>query len=482
MRRLKKKTSEKGVIISFVLVFAGIFLVLLGGLFGYILLQLRHTGNRVAWNQSLAIAETGIDYYRWCLNHGIQDGCAGEHEYADVDGVVIGTYDLNVVKSEFCGKTIQYAITSEGKTLDYPDTKRRVKALYAKESVAKYSGITSEGVWFGNNENTLGPFHANGGIRMDGANLSIMSSATNINGVGEWVCDYSFGCDPCPTAAGQCRISGGKCICPSVFTTTANSSPSLFKFPISSFDFPGISVNLRDVSDVTLAGSGTYLKRSSEIRVGSKGWHLKFKNNGTFEAWIVTSVFFQTGWNPTQGDHSDYFTISGEYLYNTYAIPSSCGAIFIEDNVWPEGVIKGKVVLVTANLDDDNVDTNAILAKNITYTANDGTDSFALIAEKNIWVSYLSPDNLELRGIYIAQDGSFYRDYYSNNLRDEINIYGSIVSKLRPNTSWVNEAGIITSGYPASNTYYEPNLIYDPPPFVPYITPKFKIVSWDEIE
>ncbi len=478
----RKKIYQKGVIISYVLVFGGIFLMLLGGLLGYILLQLRYAGNRVAWNQSLAIAETGIEYYRWCLSHNVQDSCKGVHEYTDVNGVVVGAYNLIVANSDLCGETIQSTITSEGWTLDFPNTKRRVRVLYAKESVAKYAGVTNEGVWFGNNENTLGPFHANGGIRMDGDNQSLVSSSTNLNGVGEWVCDYSFGCDPCPTGAGECRISGGKCLCPSVFTTTANSNPSLFKFPVSSFDFPGISVDLRRLSDKTLAGVGRYLKRSSEIRANSKGWHLKFKNDGTFEAWIVTSVSFQTGWNPTEGDHSDYFTITGEYLYNTYPIPSSCGAIFVEDNVWPEGVIKGKVVLVSANLDDANVDTSAILAKNITLNSSDGSDSFALIAEKNIWVSYLSPDNLELRGIYIAQDGTFYRDYYSGNLENEIDIYGSIVSKLRPNTSWVNSAGIIVSGYLTSNTYYEPNLIYSPPPFVPYVSPNFKIVSWDEID
>ena len=68
--------AGQGVITTYVLVFGLIFLIMLGGLFSFILLQLRQSAEKAAWSQALHIAEAGINYYKWCLNHEIEDTIA----------------------------------------------------------------------------------------------------------------------------------------------------------------------------------------------------------------------------------------------------------------------------------------------------------------------------------------------------------------------------------------------------------------------
>ena len=245
--RDQKKQNQKGIIIDYVLVFGSIFLILLSGLLGFILLQLKQANLRVSDNQALDAAEAGLNYYLWCLNNGVQSNCVGARDYTDSQGNAIGKFQITADVTSACGQAILYTITARGWTNQFPSAVRTVKALYGRRSVAAYSGIINAGVWFGNNETLNGPFMANGGVRMDGPNSSLVSSATMLNGNAEWVCDTTYGCSPCPAAAGQCRVSGSQCICPGVFTTTANSNSSLFKFPVPSFDFNSITIDLANI-------------------------------------------------------------------------------------------------------------------------------------------------------------------------------------------------------------------------------------------
>jgi len=88
---------------------------------------------------------------------------------------------------------------------------------------------------------------------------------------------------------------------------------------------------------------------------------------------------------------------------------------------------------------------------------------------------------MTLRGIFLAQKGRFGRNHYPNNLRDDLDVYGSVISNGRVGTQWTS-GGQIISGYRRRESYFDSNLIYSPPPFVPYITPDFEIVRWEEIK
>lgn len=470
---------NKGIITTYTLVFGAIFLLLLSGLLGFILLQLRQAEQRLNWNQSLHIAEAGLDYYRWCLNNEVEQNCQGQKDYFDPAGNLIGQFSIEDLSALACGQITSRKITSTGWTYKYPQIKRKVTILYARESVAKYSYILNDNVWIGGDHEIRGPYHSNGGIRFDGENQSLVSSAKE-----NWICTGSFGCSSCPTSAG-CYLQDSNCICPGVFTTTANSNPDLFSYPVPPFDFTGITIDLAQMKS-SAQSSGVYLPPSVNINPQGKGYYLKFfkdpaTNEGKFEVWIITQLSSTYAYSLEEDWHYDYFTITSKYLYNTYSIPSACSAIFIEDNLWPEGEVKGKITLASANLVNPNIDTDVVLPGNIDYTTLDGSDGLALIAEKNVLVGPQSPNQMELRGIFVAQKGRFSRNHYPGNIRDKLEIYGSIISNGRVGTQWISGSQVV-SGYLKRESYFDSNLVYNPPPFTPYTVSDFKIVNWEEIE
>ncbi len=453
---------NKGVIIIYVLVFGLIFLILVGGLFGFILIQLKFSAQKVAWNNALHIAEAGFNYYRWCLNNNVEGNCPTEKDYFDPGQNVVGRFSLDIAGQTACGQTIQKTITSTGWNNSFPNLKRKVKVLYARESVASFSYVLNANVWIGSDHKIRGPYHSNGGIRFDGENQSIVSSARDT-----WVCTSSFGCSP----------SQDK---PGVFTTSNNANPNLFNFPVPPFDFNGITIDLAQMK-IAAQASGIYLPPSTNLNPQGRGYHIKFKNNGVFEAWIITGLSATNAYSLEEGWHNDYFTITSESFYNTYTIPPECSAIFIEDNIWPEGEVKGKVSIASANLINPNLDTDTILQGNIDYTKLDGSDGLTLIGERNVLIGPQSLDQMKIRGIFIAQKGRFARNHYPNNFRNKLEIFGSIISNGRVGTKWTSN-GQMVSGYSNRESYFDSNLVYSAPPFTPNINPDFKVIRWQELK
>lgn len=502
--------NQKGIIITYVLVFGAIFLLMLAGLFGYILLQLRQSLQRVALNEALNIAEAGIDYYRWCANNEVQDSCVGNRDYYDGAGVLAGEFSITASSTLSCGKTSQLQITAIGRTKQFPNLERKVRITYGRESVAKYSYILNSSVWIGDDHEINGPYHSNGGIRMDGQNQSLMTSAAllTLNGTttAEWICDKAYGCgstpcsawntDECCPVAHGCRISASKCICPGIFTTTANSTPSLFKFPTPPFSFDAITMDLGDIKTAAKTGGGIYFPPSVDKVPGSKGYHLVFLNNGTVRVSTVRSLYPVNGYNDEEKWHQDRFIINNEDIYTKdyadgiYPIPADCSVIYVEDNLWIEGAVKGKVVVASAHLKDPgdtdpDIDTNVVFPGNITYSSYGGSDGLAVIAENNALISPASPENMELHAIIVAQKGRFGRNHYTEwayRDRDALSIYGSVISKGRVGTQWVDtDSGQMLSGYAQRYTYFDQNQVYNPPPFVASMSSDYKIVSWREI-
>lgn len=454
--------NNKGSIIAIVLVFGIIFLILIGSLFSFILFQMRANAQRLAWHQSLHTAESGIDYYKWCLNNEVEESCSTEKEYFDIEGNSLGNFSLNVDESMSCGEITERNIYSSGWTNKFSNTIRSVKVTYGRLSVAKFAYLLNDSVWAGSDREIRGPYHSNGGVRMDGENQSIVSSS-----LVEWTCTSSFGCSPSSTQDG-------------VFSTSGNANEDLFDFPVPSFDFDGITIDLANIKSKSQA-SGTYLPPSTDIDSSADGYHLIFNNNGTVEVRIITRLYSDRAYSSEEGWHYDYFRIRDEYFYNTYNISDLCSVIFVEDNIWIEGEVNKKVTVASGNLINPNEDTNIVLVDSINYVDKDGTDGFAAIAEKNILISPASPNQMELRGVFVAQKGRFGRNHYPNNFRDKLEIVGSIVSNGRVGTQWTSGSYVV-SGYLERENYVDTKLIYNPSPFVPYVEHDFRVINWEELE
>jgi len=269
-----------------------------------------------------------------------------------------------------------------------------------------------------------------------------------------------------------------------VFTTTGNSNPDLFDFPVPPFDFDGITIDLAEIKSITQPYPLQYYwPPVTDIDPEGNGYHVKFINDGTFEVWIITELEAIWAYSLEEDWHYDYFVIplGGEYLYDTYSIDPDCSLIFIEDNLWVEGKVRGKVTIASADLINPNEETDVVLLGDIDYTTLDGSDGLAVIGERSVLIAPDSPDIMELRGIFVAQKGHFGRNHYPGNIREKLEIYGSIVSNGRVGTRW-SSGGTIVSGYLKRENYFDQNLVHSPSPFVPYASPEFEILDWEEIE
>ena len=467
------KRKEKGAIIPLVLVFGAIFLILLGGLLGFILKQLKEAQEKVAWNESLHIAEAGINYYRWHLRHfpnDLEDGqdwCCGnppcsvcgpyEHNFSDSDKKVEGKFSLEIEGKIQCGQVGSVVITSTGWLDQFPNTTRKVGIKYVRSTVADYAYLLNDNVWAGADREIKGPYHSNGGIRMDGENNALVTSAKET-----WWCTSSFGCSPSQEK-------------PGVFTT-ANGNEELFRYPIPPFDFGGITMDLAEIKDLTKnQGQGIYLPPS-----GKKGYYV-ILNKGSIDVYKIDSLDEIYAYNYEEDWHWEYSLIKEKTHLGNYPIPGACGLIFIEDDLWIEGETQGKLTIVSADLEDPNEETNVWLKGDILYTTKDGSDGLLLLAQHNNLITPDSPERMELQGIYIAQSGQFGRNHYSGNIKEYLEIFGSIVSNGRVGTKWSYTWGGIASGYEKRENIYDPKQSFNPPPFLPSTSETFEFKEWEEL-
>ena len=471
----KHMRAERGYIVIVVLVFTAIFTVILFGLTGFIFVQNNATIGKERKEKAVQIAEAGLDYYRWFLAHNPGDltdgtGAPGpyEHDYADPEGGVIGKFSLSVSGREQCNTTMAVDIVSTGWTLKDPTIKRKVFGRYARPSVAEYAYIINSNVWAGSDRIIKGKYHSNGGIRMDGSNESLVTS-----GVDEWLCTSSFGCSPSETK-------------PGVFGDGSGSN--LWQYPVEPVDFVGLTQDFVNMKTQAQASGLYFGPVGGESR--RRGYHAIFKGDGTVDVYRVTNTYYNWGYDSTNGWQRDYNRIASETFLGNYAVPQECSLIFFEDKLWVEGVVKGKVTVAAGDVSQPNYDPDIILSGNITYTTADGSDGLTAIAENSVLIPSNSPDDMVLRGIFIAQKGKFGRNYYtygypsyaySGYKRNSLDMVGSIVSNGRVGTKW-SCGGVYCSGYETRTNSYDRKLATDPPPLTPFVDDEYRFIEWREEE
>jgi len=475
-------SRTRGTITLLVLVFGGIFFTVLVALSGYVLSQNRSEDAAQARAAAFSVAEAGLEYYRWRLGHfpgDLTNGTGGPGPYLVAipapEGGTAGTASLTLTANTSCGQTTSIDIRSTGTVSSDPSQPQTLTARYARLSVASYSYIVNASVFAGADRIINGPYHSNGGVRMDGAtNAPVTSSLSS------WTCTSSFGCSPNATK-------------PGVFGSGTNQN--LWNYPTPQVDFPGISANFSSLK-TTAQSSGIYLPRYSSGSSGSsayhKGYHLIFNAGGTITVRRVTSVNAIDAYPLVSTDgETDYSLINNETFYATYPLPSDCSLIFVEDNTWVEGVIPAKVTLVVANVTNSGVAPDAFLKGDITYTAS-GTSGLTLIAERNILITADSPQIMNIHGIFVAQGGAFGRNLYwrldshggylgcnpSYEPRGTLTLVGTTVSNKRTATQWGNGCNGSNGGYLSRIDSFDRELAGNPPPFTPVISTDFRFVDW----
>lgn len=467
-------TLHRGYLMLLALIFGSIFLTVFGGLSMFVLSGNKLQSHNADSAEAFSLAEAGLEYYRWFLAHYPEDtqngtGAPGPYviEYDDPEAGAMGTATLTINGNESCGQLTSVDITSVGAPVDAPSITRTLRARYARPSVGTYSYILNDSVWAGSDRVILGPYHSNGGIRMDGtANSPVTSSLST------WTCTSSYGCSPTQNSA------------PGVVGSGPNQD--LWEWPVPQVNFAAISADFGTLKTLAQAEGIYYARYSSGTNQNNenywRGYRLTFNANGTVTVRRVDDLTNRsvTPVNPAD-DTDDWALINDDDPYETRTIPADCGLIFVEDHVWVEGTIPSKITLIAANVVSANVAPNAYLLNNIQYGATDGTDGLTLVAEHNVLVSPSSPTNMTLNGIFIAQGGAFGRNFYgcgsSYEPKGTLTILGTTVSNRRTGTKWI---GGCSAGYQTRIDSYDRRIASDPPPFTPVVSTDYQFVDWRE--
>lgn len=468
---------HRGYLMLVALVFGSVFLTTLGGLSMFILAQNKLQTRATAHAQATALAEAGIEYYRWFLAHYPQDvtngtGLSGPYviTYDDPETGTAGTVTLEIDANESCNQLTSVDLTSTGSPDSDPNVSRTVSARYARPSVGTYSYVLNDSVWAGADRVILGPYHSNGGIRMDGtANSSVTSSLS------AWNCTSSYGCTPASSSA------------PGVVGTGPNQT--LWEYPVPQVNFGGIAADFGSLKTLAQSDGLYYPRFSSGTNQNSesywRGYRMTFNANGTVTVRYVDDLT-NLGVTPVNvaDDDDDWALINDDDPYETRTIPSDCGLIFVEDHVWVEGTIPSKVTLVAANVVNAGVAPNAYLLNNIQYGATDGSDGLTLMAEHNVLISPSAPNSMTLNGIFIAQDGAFGMNAYDSctyaDKTGTLTILGTTVSSKRTGTKWTSSCGSYNKGFQNRIDSYDRNMAGDPPPFTPVISTDYELMDWRE--
>jgi len=474
----KMKRSTGGYLLVLVLVFGAVFFTIMSSFVGFIVTQSRLIAQRVEFEQAGQIAESGLSYYKWYLAHYPNDltngtGLPGPYVgiFNDPEGGAIGQYSLSLASTTYCGDVASIDVTSVGYTYKNPVVKRTISARYSRPSVAEFAFILNSSVWAGPDRVINGPYHSNGGVRMDGTHNSVVTS-----NVGNWQCTPSFGCTPTTTHNG-------------VFTTTGNATPALFDFPTTPVNFAGLVVDLAQMKTRAQTQGGVYIGPSTGF-----GYHLVFNNDGTVTVRTVTNTHQYWGMTTEFGWQQERNVMSATSTPTVYTIPATCPLIYVEDNVWIQGVVRDRVALAAASA---TINPTVILQGNITYTSAT-TSGLLAIAEQNVLIGVDVPDDMTINGIYIAQNGRYGRNFYCNNtlycstarllpnatpnlrqftIRNSETMNGTIVSNGRVGTQWIYSGNAI-SGFRERYNTYDRNLVANPPPLVPLISDVYEFTEW----
>lgn len=465
-KKLRRNTRESGSVILVVLVFSTVLLIILQGLLANVLLEHRLAITKVAHEKAFYVAEAGLNYYRWHLAHfpgDIHDGNGSTstapyiHEYKGPAGNVMGSFALRISGNKECNEVTSVDITSTGWAQENPNTKRTIRAKYARPSIAQFMYILNSNAWFIGT--VKGPVHSNQLIRMDGVSHSIMTSSLG----NKWCTAL---CSPNQWVSG-------------VFGSGVD--PALWKSPVPQVDFTGIAVDLAKMKNKA-QDSGVYLGPTPH-----RGYHVVFNGNQTFDVYEVQNTYRVTcemnNNNGTYNRETCRNIIHKQKHIGTYSIPSSCSLIFVEDKLWVDGTIDGRVTIASASVSDPVHETNVILSDNILYEDSDGSDGLTVVSEGNVLIPRNAPEYMEIDGIFMAQKGAFLMPWFrsGNRQKEQLTVFGTAVSNGQPVTQWGCGGGTCTSGFNKQVNIYNPSLVADAPPLTPKVSDEYEFITWEEV-
>ncbi|MFH1291996.1 MAG: hypothetical protein ABIH87_02255 [bacterium] len=473
MKSLKSfKQNQQGNLLLFAMVFGAVsFTIIIGGVSGYAMYENRASVYKHNREMAFQIAEAGANYYRWHLAHSNDDYWDGQgptstgpyvHDYKDKNGTTIGYFSLSITPPLLGSSVI--VVSSTGWIIGQEVSKRTIKIRVGFPAMTDYAFLTNKDVWIGNTEVVHGKLHANGGVRFDGLGDAPVASAKPI-----YTCQPGHCCNPPAVHDGVWGIGGPQ---------------SYWEYPMPSQDFLAVTAKLTEIKENAQDG-GIYINSS-----GKQGWRIRFTSNGKVRARKVNTVYCAYGASTYDGWRYDCIDINSETGSEIeYNMPAN-GYIYVEDRVWVDGTVNGRATLGVKS------GKSIIINGSIVYSAKDGNHVLGLISPQDILIPLYIENNLEIDAALLAQNGAAQRYYYPpgycwycqpvHALKNSIYVYGSVITNEVWTWSWVSGGcggggGPTVSGFQNTNSTYDSNLTYGPPPGFP-VGQEYNLISWEEME
>ncbi len=444
---MTKNKLQSGYAIVYLLVIIFISSLILFPIVNLVAGKMAVINSVVAKEQALQIAEAGINYYEWFLANNPGNYNNQEQDFTDsITGKIIGHFTLEITAPTENSDIV--IIKSTGWTTEKPEIKRVITVHYGPNSVASYSFISDSPVWITNNEKISGKLHSNDGIRFDGETNSIVSS-----GKDTYTCKVDQGCSPNQVKSG-------------IWGLARDPIKQLWQYPTTNIDFNNFDTVYNSIKTDSQT-NGLYLLPS-----GLNGYSLVLNGNQIEIYKVLTlqnnspAIGKDTEGN-TRNEKTDYDSIQ---LFDSVNIPSN-GLVFVDDKVWVEGNLDGQLTVAAPTI---------YIPDNLFYQDSDGSDSLGLLAEDDIVITNHAPDDLEINAGLIATKGAVQRFYYSNDIKDNLTINGSIISNKPWAWTWLNGSNQIQSGYQSVSINAENSqfLKLNPPPLFPKLSNTFVELNW----
>jgi hypothetical protein len=484
--------NNKAQVVFYILFYLFLTIMIFTGALLWVFTYLRFVERESQKILALNIAESGIEYYRWYLNHFPGDFTDGTgqpgpytHNFYNRRNEKIGDFTLEINPPEQGYSLVN--IISTGKLINQ-NISKKIESLLGKPSLAKYSVLVDDDIRFGTGTIVYGEIHSNKGIRFDGLAYNLVKSSLltyddpDHEGCKEWAVHTHINpVDPCPPQNPD----------PDQLPLRSDVFKAGRLVGVPSQDFVGISQDLSYYK--TLAQrNGIYLDFSG---TNNYGYELIIRPDGKIDAYLVRNIIKNSACNivdpytdSSGGERYSLssWSISQKNFIRTYDYPRN-GIIFIEDNVWVSGQVNNKKLLIaSAKFPENNAQmTNIIINSDLKYTNYDGRDGIGLIAQRNILIGLKSSNILRIDGALVAQKGRIGRHSYSSGCgaeyqREKITIYGSLITRKRYGFSWIDRNGNWSSGYRLRELIYNSYNLYFPPPYFPLASEFYDIFKWKE--
>jgi len=507
---------QSGVAIVTILVFGAIFSMLLVALVSTVVTEEKSLRATVDRSTALQMAESGLEYMRWYLAHNPQDYNGWQNVSKDGDGKyvftedyvdpitaeVTGELEYVVTPEEFCGLTSSASVlvtaTSFADGQSYA-----IEQVHAKDTAANYAYIYNDDVAAGSDRLIRGRYHSNSEVEMNGKNDSVVSSSQT---------DGVYGNPVNPLAR-----------------------TDLWQDEVGTIDFNALSLDLSAVRDAADTYNGSpagddlndrlfetsqscynyscwggwwYGWQTCQSCSGGEAFEVELVSDGdtdnaSIKVWELSDLTEISRSNVSNEnekycgpgssvDFSDYDDSDhvieniptcddgrSSYL-GEFALDNSCPVAFFDGDVFLHGTADSKLLIASGDLDSVE-DTNVYLFNTINYASTDGSDGLTVVSEGDIKIPYSVPDDMGVRGIFIAQSGRYGRDNYTGSrfgARDFLQTVGTIVSNEGGGTQWVSSGGSFVSGFRDRENYYDRSLARRPPPLTPTVTENYSYVEW----